>query len=146
MDLILWRHADAEDGRPDLERQLTAKGRKQAARVAQWLNAHLPEDFDVISSPAVRALQTAEALGPRVKIDRSLAPGASVQSIAKAAGWPRGDRTVVIVGHQPDLGQALAYLVSGRDDDWRLEKGAFWWVAEQPLIVKAVVSPDLLKG
>ena len=42
MELILWRHADAEDGAPDLERRLTPKGRKEAERVAAWLLAHLP--------------------------------------------------------------------------------------------------------
>ncbi|MGQ0655007.1 MAG: SixA phosphatase family protein [Betaproteobacteria bacterium] len=144
MDLILWRHADAEDGRPDLQRELTGKGRKQAARVAAWLAAHLPKGFEVISSPAARARQTAEALTRQLKVENSLAPGASVQAIVKAAGWPHGDGAVVLVGHQPDLGQALAYLVSGREGGWRLEKAACWWLAEQPVIVKAVVSPDLL--
>jgi phosphohistidine phosphatase len=144
MDLILWRHADAEDGKPDLQRELTAKGRKQAARVAEWLNAHLPKGYEVVSSPAARAMQTAEALGKSVKVDRSLAPGASTQAIVKAAGWPHGAGAVVLVGHQPDFGVALAYLVSGRESGWRLEKAACWWLAEQPVIVKAVISPDLL--
>ena len=144
MDLILWRHADAEDGRPDLQRELTGKGRRQAARVAKWLEAHLPKGFRVISSPAARARQTAEALTRDMEIDNTLAPGASVQAIVKAAGWPSGGGTVVLVGHQPDFGEALAYLVTGREEGWRLEKAAFWWLAEQPVIVKAVVSPDLL--
>ena len=145
MDLILWRHADAEDGKPDLQRELTGKGHKQAARVAKWLEAHLPEGFQVISSPAARARQTAEALAKDVKIVNSLAPGASVQAIVKAAGWPSAGGTVVLVGHQPDFGLALAWLVTGRESGWRLEKAACWWLSEQPVIVKAVVSPDLLK-
>lgn len=144
MDLILWRHADAEDGRPDLQRELTSKGRKQAARVAAWLAQHLPKGYQVVSSPAARARQTAEALTRDLKIDPGLAPGASVQAIVNAAGWPHGGGAIVLVGHQPDLGEALAYLVGGREGGWRLEKGAFWWLAEQPVIVKAVVSPDLL--
>ena len=144
MDLIIWRHADAEDGKPDLERELTPKGRKQAARVAKWLLAHLPKDFVVIASPAARARQTAQALSRKVKIDEPLAPGASVAAILKAAGWPKGDRTVVLVGHQPDLGRAIAYLVAGVEREWRLQKGALWWLAEEPVIVKAVMSPDLL--
>jgi phosphohistidine phosphatase len=144
MDLILWRHADAEDGRPDLERELTPKGRKQAARVAKWLLERLPRDFRVISSPAARARQTADALEVNVAVERSLAPGASVAAIVKAAGWPSRDGTVVLVGHQPDFGNALAYLVSGDAADWRLPKAGLWWIAEQPVIVKAVISPDLL--
>jgi phosphohistidine phosphatase len=142
MDLILWRHADAENGGPDLARELTPKGHKQAAAVAKWLRQHLPEDYELVSSPAVRARQTAEALGKNIRIEKPLAPGASVEAILKAAGT-RG--TVVVVGHQPDLGNALAYLLSGHAADWRLEKGALWWLAELPWIVKAVVSPDLLK-
>jgi len=141
MDLILWRHADAEDGRPDLERELTSKGHKQAAAVAKWLLKRLPQDFAVVSSPAVRARQTAEALGKPVQIDNLLAPGASVQVFSK---YSRLEEAIVLVGHQPDLGEALAYLVTGRGAGWRLQKGALWWLAEEPLIVKAVVSPDLL--
>ena len=144
MDLILWRHADAEEGAIDLERNLTAKGRRQAEEVAAWLLERL-DDFEVVASPAARAQQTAEALKKKITTVKSLAPGASVNAILKAAGWPGRDRVVVLVGHQPDLGNAAAYLVSGHEADWRLKKGALWWIAGdgQP-IVRAVVSPDLL--
>jgi len=142
MDLILWRHADAEDGRADLERELTAKGRKQAARVAAWLLERLPKDAVVIASPAVRAQQTAAALRLPVKTDNSLAPGATVDEILKAA---KGKRVAVLVGHQPDLGRAIAYLVAGEEGAWRLQKGALWWISnDDGVIVTAVMSPDLL--
>jgi len=145
MELILWRHADAEDGAPDLERRLTKKGRKQAARVADWLRKRLPQDFTLVSSPAARARETAEALQAALRIEKALAPGASVAAIVGAAGWPRGDGTGIIVGHQPDLGCALAYLLSGQDSDWRLQKGALWWLESgSPPLVKAAISPDLL--
>ena len=145
MDLILWRHADAEEGAPDLERRLTKKGRKQAARVAEWLRKRLPEDFELVSSPAARAKETAEALHSQVRIESSLAPGASPASIMKASGWPAGEKTVVIVGHQPDLGRALAHLVAGKATEWRLQKGALWWLESgEPPLVKAAISPDLL--
>jgi phosphohistidine phosphatase len=145
MDLILWRHADAEDGKPDLERKLTAKGRRQAARVAEWLLARLPAEFSVISSPAVRARQTAEALNVPVKTLKQLAPGASIAAIAEAAGWPRARRTMIVVGHQPDLGRAAAYLLSGKEAEWHIEKGALWWlVGEIPVVIRAVTSPELL--
>lgn len=145
MDLILWRHADAEDGAPDLERRLTKKGRNQAERVAQWLRERLRGDYELISSPAARAKQTAEALSNKMRIETSLAPGAAAASYAKASGWPRGERTVIVVGHQPEIGAALALLVAGRQSDWRLQKGALWWLeAGEPALVKAVVSPDLL--
>ena len=63
MELILWRHADAEDGSPDMARRLTKKGRKQAEHVAEWLEKRLPNDYVLISSPAVRAREMAEVLG-----------------------------------------------------------------------------------
>src|SRR5262245_21366395 len=145
MDLILWRHADAEDGAPDLERRLTKKGRKQAERVADWLRKRLPGDFELISSPAARAGETAEVLSAKMRIDDSLAPGAWPAAIVKAAGWAQSDRTVIIVGHQPDLGRALAHLVVGKATEWRLQKGALWWLESgEPPLVKAAISPDLL--
>ena len=52
MELILWRHAEAEPGEPDLGRKLTAKGEKQARRVAEWLHSHLPQTAKIYVSPA----------------------------------------------------------------------------------------------
>ena len=145
MDLILWRHADAEDSAPDLERRLTKKGRKQAERVAEWLLARLPKEFVVIASPAARARETAEALGVRIRTVDQLAPGASVAKILKAAAWPDAEETVVIVGHQPDLGRAVAHLVCGAQAEWSIKKGGLWWLAdEHPAEVRAVISPELL--
>jgi phosphohistidine phosphatase len=145
MDLILWRHADAEDGAPDLERRLTKKGRKQAERVAEWLLARLPKAFVVIASPAARAQETAEALGVRFKTVDQLAPGASVAKILKAAGWPDAGGAVVLVGHQPDLGRAVAHLVCGAHAEWSIKKGGLWWLeSDLPVTVRAVISPDLL--
>ncbi len=144
MELILWRHADAEDGALDLERRLTKKGRKQAARVAEWLLEHLPDDFVVLASPAARAQETAEALGVKIKTVNELAPGASVKKIMQAAGWPDGEGTVIVVGHQPDLGTAAAHLC-GISSGWSLKKGGLWWFEHShPVEVRAVISPDLL--
>lgn len=140
MDLILWRHADAEGGAPDLARRLTPHGHEQAARVAAWLRARLPEHYRLRVSPAVRAQQTAQALSPTFETLEALAPGAAVEAILRAAG---GDGTTVLVGHQPDLGAALAYLLCGEERDWSVEKGALWWLSNRSS-VKAVVSPELL--
>jgi phosphohistidine phosphatase len=145
MDLILWRHADAEDGAPDLARKLTAKGRSQAARVATWLYEHVPPGFGVVSSPAVRALQTAEALGVAFDTSPLLAPGAPVASILSAAGWPDRGGCVILVGHQPDFGRAAAFLVAGEDREWRIDKGGLWWIGgEKHPFVKAVISPGVI--
>ena len=149
MDLIVWRHAEAEDGVPDLERRLTAKGRKQAERVAQWLLQWLPARFVLVASPAVRAQQTAEALGVPIKTDRALAPGANPAAIVKACGWPAYKGAAVIVGHQPDLGRAIAELL-GAHGSFSLKKGGLWWISNRvrdekdQVVVRAVVSPDLL--
>jgi phosphohistidine phosphatase len=143
MDLILWRHADAQEGSPDLARELSPKGRQQAARVAAWMHRHLPAGFEVVASPAIRAQQTAEALELPLKTEKKLAPGATVQAILKAAQWPDHKGAVVVVGHQPDLGRAIAFLVCGAERDWRLKKGGLCWIAEDRSIV-ALLSPDLL--
>jgi phosphohistidine phosphatase len=149
MDLIIWRHAEAEDGVPDLERKLTGKGRKQAERVAQWLLQRLPARFALISSPAARALETAEALGVPVKTDRSLAPGASPAAILKACGWPDYKTAAVVVGHQPDLGRTVGELIGSRGGV-SVKKGGVWWLSNRvrdeadQVVVRAVVSPDLL--
>jgi phosphohistidine phosphatase len=151
MDLILWRHAEAEENAADdLRRRLTSKGRKQASRAAEWLLQRLPSRFTLISSPAARAHQTAQALGMPIKVDLSLAPGASPKAIIAAAGWPDNKGAVVIVGHQPDLGHALAQLVAGSEGRWSVKKGAIWWISNRvrdgdaQVVVRAVVSPDLL--
>ena len=149
MDLIVWRHAEAEDGVPDLERKLTAKGRKQAERVAQWVLQRLPARFAVIASPAARAQQTAEALGVPVKTDKALAPGAPPAGIVQACGWPGYKSAVVIVGHQPDLGRVVAHLL-GAHGSFSIKKGGLWWISNRvrdekdQIVVRAVVSPDLL--
>ena len=142
MELILWRHADAEDGANDMARRLTPKGEQQAAAMAKWLRAHLPGPYTLLASPAVRAQQTAGALG-KPATEKTLAPGASVTAIVKAAEKHRG--IVIVVGHQPDLGRAAAQLVANAQTEWSVEKGAVWWlVGDAPARIKAVVSPDLL--
>lgn len=150
MELILWRHADAAEGAPDLERRLTLKGRKQAARVAEWLLARLPSRFTVLASPARRAQETAAALGVPFRTSEALAPGAGIEEILGAAGWPDAKKPALVVGHQPDLGRAAAYVVSGARASWSVRKGGLWWVeareraGERQIVVRAVLAPDLL--
>lgn len=151
MQLILWRHAQAEDGKSDLERELTAKGRKQAAKVAVWLRKRLPAKYRVLASPAARARQTAAALGVEVSVVDRLAPGASVNDVLEAAGWPdAADAATIIVGHQPTLGCVAAQLVSGSAAEWSVRKGGLWWLEYRRrgggsgVVVCAVISPDLV--
>jgi len=142
MELILWRHADAEDGADDMARRLTPKGEQQAQAMAQWLRAHLPGQYTLLASPAVRAQQTASALATPIT-EKTLAPGASVAAIVKAAEKHRG--IVIVVGHMPDLGRAAAELVANTRTEWSIEKGAVWWLAgDAPARIKAVVAPEML--
>ena len=150
MDLILWRHAEAEDGPPDLERRLTPRGQKHAQQVAEWLLQRLPAKFVVLASPARRTQETARALGVAVRTVAALAPGASVEAILKAAEWPERKTSVVVVGHQPDLGRVALHLVAGAAGDGTIKKGGLWWLTnrvrndEAQVVVRAVVAPDLL--
>jgi phosphohistidine phosphatase len=158
MELILWRHADAgeplEDAAQDRERKLTPRGRKQAQRVAGWLAARLPERYLLIGSPAPRAVETAVFLGERVRIDERLAPGVSGAALLAIAGWPAGlegrPRHVVLVGHQPSLGEAAALALAGSPQAWSLRKGALLWLAarpedaDRPVMLRAAIAPDLV--
>jgi phosphohistidine phosphatase len=147
MELILWRHAEAEPGVDDLERKLTTKGRKQAARVAGWLNARLPSRFTLYSSPAKRALQTAKALDAPLETSELLAPERPAADVLRAVDWPNQDQLVIVVGHQPTLGRVVARLL-GNEADLSIQKGALWWIeardkgGKSGVRVRAVVSPD----
>ena len=146
MELILWRHADAEDGTPDSERRLTGKGAKQAQQMAAWLKERLPKDTLVLVSPARRAQETAQALARKFEIRSELNTATTPQAVLRAAGWPRGDRTVVVVGHQPTLGDTAALLLGARTGGWSVRKGAIWWFArrDEATLLRAVMSPELL--
>ncbi|MDH4190056.1 MAG: histidine phosphatase family protein [Betaproteobacteria bacterium] len=149
MDLILWRHADAEDGAPDRARKLTPKGERQAERVARWLDKHLGARRRILASPARRAQQTAAALAGDFETHTALEVGASARSVLAAAGWPGDeDSVVVLVGHQPTLGEAAALALAGHTAAVHLKKGAFVWIAAREaateVTLRAALAPDLL--
>ncbi|WP_321912435.1 MULTISPECIES: phosphohistidine phosphatase SixA [unclassified Paraburkholderia] len=154
MHLILWRHAEAEDiAASDLARQLTTRGRKQAQNVARWLRARLPDDAVILASPAARTIQTAEALTDQYRVVRELAPDASVEQVLTAVGWPKGlSSTVVVVGHQPTLGEVAARLLSGGTDSrsWAVKKAGVLWLAsrdrngDDQAVLHAAITPELV--
>lgn len=154
MELILWRHAEAEIGDPDLDRKLTPRGEKQARRAAEWLHAQLPDSARVLVSPATRAQQTAHALAGvghrKLKTVDDLAPGASVHDVLTAVDWPRSKVPVVVVGHQPTLGHIASFLLAGEMQDWSVKKAGIWWLSAREregtehTVLRAVISPDLL--
>jgi len=151
MNLILWRHAEAEDiASTDLARQLTSRGRKQAQTTAKWLKHRLPPDALILASPAARTVQTVEALTDQYRIVKEIAPGARAEAVLTAAGWPEGAaETVVIVGHQPTLGLVVSQLVAGKATEWSVKKSGIWWLesrerdGQAPVLIRAVISPDL---
>ncbi len=152
MELILWRHAEAEDSAPggDLDRALTRRGRKQAERMAQWLRPLVDANWRILSSPAKRALETVKPLDLPYEEEEALAPGTSADAVLKAAGWPKGSAPVIVVGHQPTLGQVAAAILGERHGDFSIRKGAIWWFATRnraasgEVLIKAVLDPDLL--
>ncbi len=150
MDLILWRHAEAEDGVPDLERKLTSKGIKQAEKVAAFLRQHLPRDARILVSPAARTQQTAAALAGHFTLAPTVGPGASADAILQAARWPDAGGTVLVVGHQPTLGEVASRLLGCNDCSLNMKKGALWWFgrrereSEPQVTLRLVISPEFL--
>lgn len=153
MDLILWRHAEAADagaGDDDLQRPLTSRGERQAARMATWLNQQLPATTRVLASPARRTQQTAAALERKFKTVQALAPGASAADVLAAAKWPESKEPVLVVGHQPTLGLVASQLLSGTPQYWSVKKGAAWWLrgrdreGEVEVVLVTVRAPDNL--
>ena len=154
MDLILWRHAEAVesgDELDDLERPLTSRGERQAARMAAWLNQNLPATTRVLVSPARRTQQTALALERKFRTLPSLAPTASVTTVLEAARWPEAKEPVLVIGHQPTLGLVAAQLLSGAAQPWAVKKGAVWWLrsrereGEGQVVLINVISPDQVR-
>lgn len=150
MDLLLWRHAEAEDGDEDLKRRLTERGEKQARTMAAWILAHRPKDLRIIVSPAVRTQQTAEALGLPFETHRKIGPDACVSELIAASGWPTASGSVLIVGHQPSLGRMASLLLAGHEAEWSIKKGALWWLSnrvrrtEAQTVLRAMIPVELL--
>lgn len=192
MDLLLWRHAEAEERTPDHKRRLTERGERQARQMAGWLKEHGPRHLRVVASPALRCQQTAAALHLPYDTDPRLGISASLPDLFAAVGWPGGGdddeddsggslrdsleerrspsarekspgerdsrekesrdrrrkRALLIVGHQPTLGRLAALILSGREADWTVQKGAVWWFSqrarrgETQMVLRAVVGPE----
>jgi phosphohistidine phosphatase len=147
MDLILWRHAEAEDEAPngdDLQRALTPRGEKQAARMAVWLDRQITDGLKILCSPALRCEQTVQPLGRKYKVREEVAPGTTAQAILDAAQWPKSKQPVLVVGHQPVLGETAALLL-GSKEPLSIRKGAVWWFRSRDdgVVLIATMSPDM---
>lgn len=153
MDLILWRHAEADDpgeDEADLERALTPKGERQAVRMAEWLNQRLAASTRILVSPAKRCQQTAQALGRKFRTIDAIGPDAGLAALLAAARWPDSNEPVLVIGHQPTLGHVAAHLLGDQTQSWTIKKGAVWWLRQREregvgqVILQAVQAPDCL--
>lgn len=121
MELIFFRHGDAEDVGPngsDHARRLTSRGELESERVARFILASGLAPGEVVSSPLVRARQTAERVarvlgcGPEPQTDDRLKSGARVEDIeGVVADYPA--QRILLVGHEPDFSQVVSALIGG---------------------------------
>lgn len=164
MDLILWRHAEAEDvaavmartapalsaEAADLQRFLTARGLRQAVLMARWLDTKLVDNTRVLVSPASRCEQTVIPLSRKYKLCPELLPGSGPDDLLRLAQWPTHKRPVLVVAHQPALGQVVARLLGGTNAEIVFRKGAVWWLRSRDrhcgsqTVTMSVQSPDFL--
>jgi len=150
MDLILWRHADAEEGSNDIERALTRRGQQQGRSMAGWLRDRMTHDYVVLASEARRSQQTAAFLSKGFRVEAGLNPGAALEDVLGVIDSYHKVDTIVLVGHQPYLGRLAARLMSGDPQYWNIKKGAIWWLGLRnqaggdPVRLKAMLTPTLL--
>lgn len=144
MKILLVRHAIAEDprafrskGRGDRLRPLTADGRMKMLKAARGLKKVLPRTSAIVSSPFVRARETAQLLGRSfslpVEENALLEPSGGVEKVMR---WLEAEQArrkdgalkkgvIVLVGHEPQLGHLLGYLLTGsRRSIIKLKKGS----------------------
>ena len=159
-NIIIWRHAEAHPAEvntdnDDMARSLTPKGKQQAKRMADWLNKRLPNDLLLVSSPALRAYQTAQTLKNGIRVDEALKPNANLQDVLnvlyKLDALQPNNKNILLVGHQPWLWQLVAHLTGFSVVDINIKKGAVWWLRQSSVAVEhthyniiAVQSPSLL--
>ena len=153
MDLILWRHAEAHEAAPgedDMSRSLTPRGERQAIRMAQWLERQLPEGTRILCSPAKRTEQTAMALGRKYKLSSAITPQSTADMLLAAVQWPTSKNTVLVIGHQPTLGEAISLVLGFQKPECSVKKGSVWWLRsrlrheDDQSILVTVQTPDML--
>lgn len=150
-NLILWRHAEAEDlmhGASDLERVLTKKGHKQAKQMAGWLKKYLPKQTYVLVSPSVRTRETVAYWGDDWQEDSRLAPERPLPPLLQLLAQSPFE-SVMLVGHQPWIGELAAHGLGMSDGQISIKKGAVWWLrlpkSGPPYKLYSVQSPDLIE-
>ncbi|MCF8177191.1 MAG: histidine phosphatase family protein [Sulfuritalea sp.] len=150
MDLILWRHAEAKEGgdpAAEADPELSKRGLQQARQMADWLRRQRLPKVSVLSSPARRAVQTAQALCLPIQIKTQLDVDAGIVDLLGAADWPDHSGAIILVSHQPALGQLAALLLAGAPANWTIKKAGIWWFSnrvrhdETQTVLRAVHNP-----
>jgi phosphohistidine phosphatase len=145
----------AEEGGDDLSRPLTKKGERQASRMAAWLDRHLPEGTRVLVSPSERTQQTVAPLGRKFKLRDELVPDTTVDDVLTLLKWhpetgPQSKGPVLLVGHQPYLGQLIARLLGMDEQICSVRKGGVWWLrtrmrdGQLQTVLLTVAVPDFI--
>lgn len=158
MKLILIRHADAENntGR-DFDRKLTEKGVMQSEELASFLKNLKIKPDRILTSPLVRAVQTAQVLQESLESeifleDKNLACGMTPADVcAILENECDGDECVIMVGHAPDMGVVAGYLTSMSMDCFEFKKcGCAIFNLDSPVnggsVLQCLVSPKYLKA
>lgn len=152
MELLLWRHAEAVDSLPDEQRELTGRGRRQAESIAEWLAERRPKDLRIVVSPTKRTQQTARLFSREFETSAKVGPTADLHCLLAEAGWPDAEGAVLVVGHQPTLGQTASFLLTGKVADLSFKKGALWWISTRvrggapQSVLKASITAELADG
>ena len=110
----------------------------------------MPGGARILVSPARRCEQTALALGRKYKICKELAPDATVEQLLQLVQWPGSKSPILVVGHQPTLGQSIAQLMGLQDSECPIKKGAVWWLRNRDraglnqTVVVTVQTPEAM--
>lgn len=167
MNLILVRHAIAEDredfAKKNLEdslRPLTLKGRKKMIKVLDWVSPHLGDVDMIVSSPYLRAMQTAEIVQSywnKIKVDEAseLVPHSVPRAFMKWLQAHAADKkNVIAVGHDPHLSLFLSYLLATKNESFIelkksgiavVELNSFSQIETTPAQLLWLVQPKLVE-
>lgn len=152
MELILWRHAEAEKagiGLPDQDRRLTPAGLKQAVKMAAWIKPRLPKQTLVLVGPSVRTRQTADCLELPYTVERKVGIGVDIADIMAAAKWPGEGGSVLVVCHQPSIGHLASLFIAGVESEMPIKKCGLLWFSTRErehrmqVVLRAAMYPDL---
>lgn len=137
-NVLLWRHAEAEvmsQSGLDMDRKLSPKGEQDALKMATWLVALLPPDCLILTSPALRCQQTANALNqvnPQQQFLIQVAEDLNVESYSQDVldiiEARRALPYFLMIGHQPYLGEVICQLIDMSPVHCAVKKGAVWWI------------------